>query len=168
MKDFKKSWRMCASAVAVSSCVSAVLASSAGAIGGPAVLTFNELDKGATVHFVDNAPRATLKHGVASVSPGDMLIFTNPLAMEGTKVGKIRIVCTATSAGTTKNLASAGFDCIGIAKIPNGSLVLVAELGASPVEGAVTGGTGAYAGARGTFISRKGTGSSTTTVTLLE
>jgi hypothetical protein len=79
-------------------------------------------------------------------------------------VGKIRVVCTATSAGNTRNLVGAGFVCTGIARIPAGTLVLVAELR----EGVVTGGTGAYAGATGTFVPKEGKGSSTTTITLLE
>lgn len=35
-------------------------------------------------------------------------------------------------------------------------------------EGAVTGGTGTYAGATGIFVSKEGRGSSTDTITLLE
>jgi hypothetical protein len=97
-----------------------------------------------------------------------MLLSTNPLAMEGKVVGKIRIVCTATSAGNTKNPDNAGFTCTGVAKIPGGTLILVGEAAEGPTEGAITGGTGIYAGARGTFVSRLGRGASTTTVTLLE
>ena len=168
MNAFQKLSRLLASAVVLSFCVLAVLANSASAIGGPSTLTFNELEKGATSHFIDNAPMATLEHGVASFTPGDMLISTNPLAMEGKGVGKIRIVCTATGDGSTKNFTEASFNCTGIAKIPGGSLVLVAELSESPVEGAITGGTGIYAGATGTFVSRRGRGASATTVTLLQ
>ncbi len=166
MRASKKIGRLCTTSVLLSPCVFAVLVSSASAIGGSTV-TFEELDKGSTFHFVDNAPKATLKNG-ALFSPGDMLIVTNPLAMGGKVVGKIRTVCTATGAGNTKNPAAAGFDCTGIGRIPGGSLVLVGELGEGPVEGAITGGTGIYAGARGTFVSRNGKSFSTTTVTLLE
>jgi hypothetical protein len=140
---------------------------SASAIGR--TLTFKELNKGATTHFVDNAPETTLTHGSGlSVSPGDMLLTTNPLAMEGKVVGKIRIVCTATSTGSTKNLDGAGFNCTGIARIPGGTLVLVGEAVEGPADGAITGGTGIYAGARGTFASRHVDGGSMNSVTLLE
>jgi hypothetical protein len=166
MNTFKTIRRLCASAVLLSPCVFAVVVSSANAIGGSTV-TFKELDKGSTFHFVDNPPEATLKNG-ALFSPGDVLITTNPIAMEGRVVGKIRIVCTATGAGNTKNPAAAGFNCTGIARIPGGSLVLVAELSEGPVEGSVTGGTGTYAGAKGTFVSRRGRGLSTTSITLLQ
>jgi hypothetical protein len=103
-----------------------------------------------------------------SISPGDELIYSTPLAMEGKVVGKDRIVCTATSAATTKNPESAGFSCTGIVKIPGGTLILVGKAKEGPTEGAITGGTGTYAGARGTFVSREGRGSSTITVSLLE
>lgn len=167
MNTFKKIGRLCVVTFVMEACALAGTVSSANAIGGP-TLTFQELDKGGTVNFVDNPPEATLKHGVVSFSPGDMLITTNPLAMEGKVVGKIRIVCTATSAGDTKHPAEAGLACTGIARIPGGSLVLVAELSEGATEGAVTGGTGVYAGADGTFISRRGRHSTTTVVTLLE
>lgn len=168
MNAFQRPSRLFASAVVLGFSVLAVLASSASAIGEPTTITFKELEKGATSHFLDNSPDATLNHGVVSISPGDELLSTNPLAMDGRVVGKIRIVCTATSAGNTKNPDSAGFNCTGIVRIPGGTLVLVAMLSKSPVKGAVTGGTGTYAGARGTFVSRQGRGASMTTVTLLE
>lgn len=167
MIAFKKFGRFCMPVLVLSFCALAALVRTASAIGSTTV-TFQELDKGATSHFVDNFPKTTLDQGVASFSPGDMLLLTNPLAMQGKVVGKIRVACTATSAGNTEKPAGAGFNCSAIARIPGGSLVLVAELGEGIVEGAVTGGTGAYAGATGTFVSRKGKASSTTTVTLLE
>jgi hypothetical protein len=166
MRAFKKIGPFIACSVILSLSVLAVFAARAGAIGAT-TLTFKELEKGSTFHFVDNPPEATLKNG-ALFSPGDMLVSTNPLSMEGRVVGKIRTVCTATGNGTTKNPAAAGFYCTGIAKIPGGSLILVGEAGEGPGEGAITGGTGIYAGARGTFLSRPGKSSSTTTVTLLE
>jgi hypothetical protein len=169
MKAFMKINRLCLSAVVLSSCALALLPGSASAIGGPTVVTFKELEKGATFHFLDNPPEATLKHGVGSISPGDMVLSTNPLEMEGKIVGKIRIACTATSAGSTRNIGAAGFICTAIAKIPGGTLVLVTEDdGKGPTVGAVTGGTGTYAGAQGTFVSRQGRDASTNTVTLLE
>jgi hypothetical protein len=169
MNAFQKPSRVLASAVVLGFCILAVLAGSANAIVGPTTLTFKELSKGATTHFVDNAPKTTLKPGGGlSISAGDMLLTTNPLEMDGKVVGKIRIVCTATSSANTKNLGAADFNCIGIARIPGGSLVLVAGLSEGSVEGAVTGGTGIYAGARGTFVSRNVKGGSTNTVTLLE
>lgn len=132
-------------------------------------LTFREPEKGSTFAFVDNAPTSKKKHGFpANFSAGDELIFTNPMEAEGKLVGKLRVVCTATKNASSKSFAAAGFICTGIAKIPGGTLVFAAELSEGNTEGAITGGSGKYAGARGSFISKEGKGSSTTTVTLLE
>ena len=132
-------------------------------------LTFKEPDKGSTFAFVDNAPTSKKKHGFpARFSAGDELVFTNPLEAEGKIVGKIRVTCTATKNASSKSFAAAGFICSGIAKIPGGTLVFVAELSEGNTEGAITGGSGKYAGAHGSFVSKEGKSSSTTTVTLVE
>jgi hypothetical protein len=134
-------------------------------------LTFKEPEKGSTFAFVDNAPQSKKKHGFPTkFTAGDELVFTNPLESEGKMVGKIRIVCTATQNASSKNFAAAGFVCWGIAKITGGTLVFAAELSEGNTEGAITGGSGKYAGAHGSFVSKepKGKGPSTVTVTLLE
>lgn len=134
-------------------------------------LTFKEPEKGSTFAFVDNAPTSKKKHGFPTqFSAGDEIVFTNPLESEGKMVGKIRIACTATKNASSKNFAAAGFVCWGIAKITGGTLVFAAELSEGNTEGAITGGSGKYAGAHGSFVSKepKGKGASTTTVTLLE
>jgi hypothetical protein len=142
---------------------------SAGAVEPLPTLTFKELEKGSTFHFLDNAPKATLKDGVATISPGDELISTNPLQIEGKIVGKIRVICTATTAGNTKNPASAGLLCGGIAKLPGGSLNMEGLGGTGgTTEGAVIGGTGIYSGAGGSFIEKAGKGGATNTVTFVE
>lgn len=165
MNAIRRRGRSVAAGALLASCGLALIAPGAGAITGPTTLTFTVLDKGATSHFLDNPPKITPGHGGEAVSPGDELLGTNPIAIEGKVVGKIRMVCTATSSGTVEN---AGFICSGVAKIPGGRLFLEGEVVQGPNEGAITGGTGAYAGARGTFLSRHGKGGSTTVVTLLE
>ena len=148
-------------------CCSAVLVFAGSASAATTTLTFKEPEKGSTFAFVDNAPKSAKKHGFpVSISAGDEVIFTNPLEQEGKLVGKIRVVCTATA--NSGNFAAAHFVCSGIAKIPGGSLVVVAELSEGATEGAITGGSGKYAGAHGSFVSKEGKGSSTTTVTLVE
>lgn len=83
--------------------------------------------------------------------------------MEGRIVGKMRVICTGTKGRNTKNVDSAGFNCSGIARLPGGTLVLEGEGCEGPTEGAITGGTGIYAGSRGTFISGPNRGFSTIT-----
>lgn len=150
-------------------CCSAVLVFAGSASAATTTLTFKEPEKGSTFTFVDNAPKSAKKHGFpASISAGDEVIFTNPLEQEGKLVGKIRVACTATANTGSTNFAAAHFVCSGIAKLPGGSLIVAAEIGEGATEGAVTGGSGKYAGAHGSFVSKEGKGSSTTTVTLIE
>ncbi|HET9184659.1 MAG TPA: hypothetical protein VFN82_00840 [Solirubrobacterales bacterium] len=136
--------------------------------GKETVLTFVEPEKGGTFKFVDAAPKAKLKHGFPlMITPGDEVIFTNPMEVEGKRVGKLRVVCTATS--RAKKFGAAGFVCNGIAKFSNGTLVFSALLSeGKTTEGAIIGGSGIYAGADGVFVSKEGKKSSTTTVRLFE
>lgn len=136
--------------------------------GKETVLTFVEPEKGGTFRFVDAAPKAKLKHGFPTrISPGDEVIFTNPMEAEGKRVGKLRASCTATS--EAKKFGSAGFVCTGIAGFSNGTLVYSALLTeGNTTEGAITGGSGIYAGAHGVFVSKEGKKTSTTTVRLFE
>jgi hypothetical protein len=130
-------------------------------------ITVVEPEKGSTFNFVDNVPKSKLKHGFPTkFSPGDQVIFTSVVEIEGKRVGRNRVVCTATT--TARKFAAAGFVCDGIAKLSNGTLVFAAMLTEGPTEGAITGGTGTYAGAHGSFVSKEGKNSSTTTVTLVE
>jgi len=148
---------------------SAILVFAGSASAATTTLTFKEPEKGSTFAFVDNAPTSKKKHGFpTSFSAGDEVIFTNPLEAEAKLIGKIRVVCTATNNAGAKGFAAAGFICSGIAKIPGGTLVVAAELSEGTTEGAVIGGSGKYAGARGSFVSKEGKGGSTTTVTLIE
>jgi hypothetical protein len=155
-------------AVVLGACL-AILAFAATASAASTTLTFKEPEKGSTFAFVDNAPKSQLHHGFPTgFSAGDEIIFTNPLEAEGKIVGKIRVVCTATTSASSKHFAAAGFTCTGIAKIPGGTLIFATELSEGITEGAVTGGSGKYAGAHGSFVNKEGKGSSTTTITLLE
>jgi hypothetical protein len=150
-------------------CCGVVLVFAGSASAATTTLTFQEPEKGSTFAFVDNGPKSPRKHGFPTgFSAGDEVIFTNPLVQEGKRVGKIRVVCTATQSAGSESFAAAHFVCSGIAKIPGGSLVVAAELSEGATEGAIIGGSGRYAGARGTFVSKEGKGGSTTTVTLIE
>jgi hypothetical protein len=133
-------------------------------------LTFKEPEKGATFAFVDNVPKSHSAHGFIRFSAGDEIIFTNTLEADGKVVGKIRAVCTATEGENPRNPSLSGFLCTILAKIPGGTLVLASPLsdGSAGTEGAVTGGTGKYVGARGTFVVKESRGFDTNTITLLE
>ena len=131
-------------------------------------LTFKEVDKGSTFMFVDNPPKAKNKRN-PSLSPGDMFVLTNPIVdNSGKHIGKLRATCTVTSGG--KTAAKAGGICVGVFSLPNGTLdamVNQTNLDSTTTAGAIVGGTGAYAGARGNFLSKSTKTGGNDTVNLL-
>lgn len=154
--------------VALASCLAA-LAFAGSASAASTTLTFKEPEKGSTFAFIDNAPKSQLQHGFPTkFSAGDEILFTNPLEAEGKIVGKVRVACTATKTASSKSFAAAGFLCTGIAKVPGGTLAFATMLSEGTTEGVITGGTGTYAGARGTFVVKESKDFSTNTITLLE
>jgi hypothetical protein len=144
----------------------AMLGPYASSASASTTLVFREPHKGSTFHFIDTPPSV----GRVFFSPGDEVIFTERLEQEGKIVGKIRIICTATE--SSNNAIKAGLLCNILATIPGGTLAMVspfAERGnRKGREGAVVGGTGKYAGARGTFRDEEGRRFDTNTITLLE
>ena len=116
-------------------------------------LTFKELTKGSTFAFVDNAPISKAK-GEPSASAGDLIVFTNPLVDGGKHVGRLYMHCTAVVAAPAANKAA--FACEGVVGLGGGTLTVQAFLpkAGATVHGTVTGGTGTYANARGTLVSR--------------
>jgi len=142
-----------------------VLGSSASA-QGPTTLTFKELTKGSTFAFVDQAPISKRK-GEPSVSAGDLIVFTNPLAdATGKRIGRLYVHCTAVVAA--RRADKAPFACEGVVALGRGTLSIQAFLAhaGATVHGAVTGGTGAYANARGTLDSRPTKTGADDTITL--
>lgn len=129
-------------------------------------IVFQEPEKGSSFHFVDNAPKTKFKHGnPATISAGDELIIRNPLTQGGKQIGHLEAVCTATA--TSKQFEKADFLCQGTFVFGNGTMTASALLGKN-VEGSITGGTGVYANARGTFKAIEKKHTSTVTVTLVE
>jgi hypothetical protein len=147
-------------------------ATSASAAATTNMLTFKEPEKGSTFTYVDVAPTAPKKHGFpTAISPGDQLILTNPLTEGAKTIGKLRARCTATApAKTSSNTAflQAHFICEGVFTLPGGTLYANASIVKAGTEGVITGGTGKYAGASGTILSKEVKGGSNTTITLLE
>ena len=127
-------------------------------------LTFTEAQKGSTFKHIRNTETKSQRAN----SLGDLIVFTNPLAdASGKKVGKLYVSCTTTVG--SRNFLKSTLTCAGVAVLPDGTLTI--EANSSPsiptTTGAVTGGTGAYAGARGVFVSRETKTAITDTVTLL-
>lgn len=87
------------------------------------------------------------------IKPGNGFAFSSPLQDPSSKknVGELVATCIATKSSTGENIHG---QCTGTAIVPGGTLAL--DVGGSVgnnVSGAITGGTGKYAGATGTFSS---------------
>lgn len=117
---------------------------------GSQTLTFVERNNQGTFRFIDIRPKST-KRGEPSVSPGDMLLGSNPLynAANTQREGKLFFKCTAVLG--SKRFEGSTFLCEATARLSNGTLVLSVVLKGNPPAGAVIGGTGAYEGASGSF-----------------
>jgi hypothetical protein len=105
---------------------------------GPRILRF--VERQGPDHFIDNPP-----HG--RMSTGDQALVTKRwFDRQGKRVGTLHLVCTQLTAFKNANVF-----CSGIAQLKDGTLTLAEgfhfhdELHVA----AITGGTGAYAGARG-------------------
>jgi hypothetical protein len=132
----------------------------------PRTLTFKELNKGSTFAFIDNAPKWK-GHGEPSASPGDTIVFTNPLVdSAGKRLGSLYVHCTAM--GASQSAFNATYACDGSVALDDGTLSLqVLMFGAGHVVHApITGGTGAYANVRGFVVSKPTKSGATDTVTL--
>ena len=150
--------------LAIAAC--ALVLGPSAAAQGPKTLTFKELNRGATFAFVDNAPTSKAK-GEPSASMGDAIVFTNPLTdRAGKRVGRLFVHCTAVVAARQANKAA--FTCEGIMVVDGGTLSVQAFLpkAGATAYGTVTGGTGSYANARGTLVSKPTKAGADDTITL--
>jgi hypothetical protein len=141
----------------------AVLGSVAAAQGpGGGTLTLTELERGSTFKHIRNT-KTTLPRSNAQ---GDLIVFTNPLAdASGQVVGKIHVDCVTTTGN--RNFLKSVLTCTGVMVLRDGTLTLQATVGPAipTTTGAVTGGTGAYANARGVFVSKETGRTSVDTIT---
>jgi hypothetical protein len=128
-------------------------------------LTFTELDKGSTFKHVRNTKQPK---SAQSNLLGDVIVFTNPMAdASGTIVGKNTAVC-ATTVGARKFPKSL-ITCQGSVVLRDGTMTWQGafKVGGSGTTSAITGGTGAYANARGVVVSKQDRASTHDTVTLV-
>lgn len=127
-------------------------------------LTFTELERGSTFKHVRNtkgAPQQANRHG-------DQIVFTSRLADAGGAVtGRMHVECVTTTGA--RDFRKSLMTCSGVMAVRDGTLTLQAlvSAGGDATSGAVTGGTGAYAGARGTFTSEARPGGALDTIVLV-
>lgn len=133
--------------------------------GGAQTIAFRELNKGSRFAFVDNPP-LNKPHRRPTFSVGDELVLAYPLADAKGRASELRARCTITH--NAPSLSKGHPLCVGAFVLGDGAL-FVETVDTSPkvTRGVVTGGTGAYAGARGTFTSTTTKTGSNDVVTLL-
>jgi len=128
-----------ASSLVAAALVSGLLASSSTASTRVAFLRFYERPGKTT--SVDKVPRGKM---------GDVFLYSNPIFdRQGTRVGTDHGVCTM--------LSSRQSQCNATLTLPKGQIVTLGLHGPETqekYEAAVIGGTGAYAAARGTLVTR--------------
>jgi hypothetical protein len=138
--------------------------------GGPAqsqavrTISLKELDKGSTFVHIRNT-KSKSRQGNAQ---GDSIVFTNPLTdASGKAVGKLYASC-ATTVGA-RDFMNSVITCNVILTLADGTLTGQANVspGRPRTLGAVTGGTGAYANARGVVESVPTKAGSADTITLV-
>ena len=101
-------------------------------------------------------------------SPGDFYAFSNPVfdGANATRLGSIQVSCVAAAKA---KVSKAPVVCHGAAALNDGTLFIQAYVKGEQnvVTGAITGGTGAYVGARGNFTSTSTKTGANDVVTLL-
>jgi hypothetical protein len=152
---------LCVAQMAVWSAVSLA----GGDAPGARTLNLKELDRGSTFVHIRNSKASSPRAN----EMGDVIAFTNPIVDEsGRRVGKSSVSCTTTTGA--RNFMRSTLTCLGTLALRDGTLM--AQVSLSPaqrtVSGAITGGTGAYANARGVFESRTVRGGSVDTITLAD
>ena len=120
---------------------------------GSRTIVLQELDRGSVFKFIDHPPRSRGRGERATISTGDQFAFRTPVQNQaGQRAGALHALCTATRGG--RNFGRATFMCDGSYRLTDGQIALqVVFSGEGPTVVAVTGGTGAYEGARGSCTS---------------
>ena len=109
--------------------------------------TLKFVERGGKDAFIDNPPRQTRRHPQPSV--GDEFIFSSPMYDEsGARAGTVVFHCVI-APGKSRTT-----DCSGNAKLKDGTITVAGRASDSQTTVvAITGGTGAYEGARGSVTS---------------
>jgi hypothetical protein len=151
-------------AAAAATAVAAVLSSASAQAPATRTLTFHELDKGSTFVHVRNTRTKARRSNLM----GDLIAFTNPITdATGARVGRIQAECVTTTGA--RDFSKSSLTCTAILRLRDGDLTgqFVLDIAAETTSGAITGGTGAYANARGVVVSKHTDSGSDDTITLV-
>jgi hypothetical protein len=154
-----------AAALAIAAIAAAVLLGSGASAESPGgrTISLTELEKGSTFMHVRN----TKTKSARANSLGDVIVFTNPLAdASGQVVGKLHGACVTTVGA--RSFPKSVITCDGSLVLRDGTMTWQGafKVGSSTQTGAITGGTGAYANARGVFVAKDQRGGAQDTITL--
>ena len=118
-------------------------------------LTFVERDKGSTFGYVDNPPRHQGSRNNPTFSPGDYFVFGNPDLRRHEHQAPGDAARPVRGRPPRAKASKAPVTCAGVFALNDGTITLQAySKGDAKVNNiAVTGGTGAYANARGIMVS---------------
>ena len=154
-----------ATAAAAMGIVAILSASGSAQVPGPTTLQVFEREKGSHFGVVDNPPKVKNER-TFKFSVGDVVAFNSPIfdQSRATRLGSLSVQCTVTTPGTDPRSV-----CVGAFSLKDGTITLTGTLKGDPktVVVAITGGTGAYTGARGTMTSTTVKGGAEDTITLL-
>jgi hypothetical protein len=142
---FRRTVASAAVALTAAAAVAAIAATSGSAQApGGRTLSFVEKAKDIKMTLVTHSHHRT-------PGAGDAVVLALPLYDAGgaTRVGMARAVCTIMS--KPKRGSEPPLTCEGTFALPDGDVIVVGRLAKGADHLAVVGGTGAYAGARGTF-----------------
>lgn len=143
-------------AVIVAAVFAAIVSSSKAQAPGPQTLVFKENSKTSKFTFVDAARPFAKNPRRPTPSQGDYFVFYSPLTdTAGARAGELDVQCTIIKKGNRQGKGEVDL-CTGALGLANGELFISARIlsgNSANVRGAITGGTGAYANARGTFTS---------------
>ena len=127
-------------------------------------ITFTELEKGSTFKHVRNTKPKSARSNLL----GDVIVFANRIAdTSGKLIGKNHAVCATTV--EARSFPKSVITCQGSVVLGDGTMTWQGafKVGGSSSTSAITGGTGAYANARGVVVSKQGQGGTHDTITLV-
>ncbi len=128
-------------------------------------LKFFERDEGTRFTHIRN----TKTRSRTANSQGDVLAFKSPLVdASGARVGKLGWSCVTTEGN--RDFRKSVMTCSGVMTLRDGTLTLQFRLTprSNTQTGAITGGTGAYANARGVVVAKDTATGSADTITLVD
>ena len=151
-------------AVALAALAAVALVGPGASAQGGRTISLTELEKGSTFKHVRN----TKPKGAQSNLLGDVIVFTNRIAdSSGKVIGKNHAVC-ATTVGA-RSFPKSVITCQGSVVLGDGTMTWQGafKVGGSTSTSAITGGTGAYANARGVVVSKQDSKGTHDTITLV-